>query len=133
MCTLVTSGQVASNTVQPRRAASSSHGARDAVRGEDHRGAVRHLVELLDEHGAEAAQPLDDVAVVHHFVTHVDRRAEQLDRALDDVDGAIDAGAEAARIGEQDLHATPSSRCSPALLPCALSSNASSSSSRRRR
>ena len=52
----------------------------------------------------ERAQPLDHVAVVHDFVTHVDRRAEQLDRTLDDVDGAIDAGTEAARIGEQDLH-----------------------------
>ena len=50
------------------------------------------------------AQPLDDVPVVHHFMPHVDRRAEELDRALDDVDGAIDAGAEAARISQQYLH-----------------------------
>ena len=74
------------------------------MRGEDHRRAVRHLVELLDEHRAQRAQALDDVAVVHDFVAHVDRRAEQLERALDDVDRAIDAGAETARIGEQDPH-----------------------------
>ncbi len=53
------------------------HGGRDAVRGEDHRGAVRHLVEFLDEHRALGAQAVDHVAVVHHFVPHVDRRAEQ--------------------------------------------------------
>ena len=80
------------------------HRGRHAVRGEDHRGAVRHLVELVDEHRAELAQPVDHVHVVHHLVTHVDRRAEQRDGALDDVDGAIDAGAEATGIGEQDLH-----------------------------
>ncbi len=44
------------------------------------------------------------IAVVHDFVAHVDRRAEQHHRPLDDIDGAIDAGAEAARVGEQNLH-----------------------------
>jgi hypothetical protein len=39
------------------------------------------------------------VLVVHDFVAHVDRRAELDQRALDDLDGALDAGAEAAGIG----------------------------------
>ena len=104
MCTLVTSGQVASNTVSPRRAASCSTAARHAVGAEDHGRAVRHGVELVHEHGAEAAQAVHDEPVVHDLVAHVDRRAEQLDRALDDVDRAVDAGAEAPRIREQDLH-----------------------------
>ena len=82
-------------------------GRRHAMRGENHRGAVRNLVELVDEHGAELAQPLDHVHVVHHFVPHVDRRAEHRDGAFDDVDGAIDPGAESSRIGEQDLHLPP--------------------------
>jgi hypothetical protein len=69
------------------------------VRAEDDGRVVRHIVELFDEHGAETAQALHDVAVVHDFVAHVDRRAEQLDRALDDVDRPVDAGAEAAGIG----------------------------------
>ena len=98
------------------------------MRGEDHRGALRHLVQLLDEHRAERAQPIDDVPVVHDFVPHVDRRAEQLERALDDVDGAIDAGAEAARIGEQHLHRSRATACAFARR---LSSNASSSSRHR--
>ena len=74
-------------------------GAGDAVRAEDHRGAVRHLVQFLDEHRADGAQPIHHVFVVDHLVAHIDRRAEQVDGALDDVDGAVDAGAESARIG----------------------------------
>jgi hypothetical protein len=41
---------------------------------------------------------------VHDFVAHVYRRAEQFERTLDDVDGAVNAGTETAGIGEQDLH-----------------------------
>ena len=51
-----------------------------------------------------ALQVVDDELVVHDLVAHVDRRAELRERLLDDRDGAIDAGAEAARIGEQDVH-----------------------------
>ena len=111
MCTLVTSGQVASNTLSVRWRASVLDRARDAVRGEDDRAAAGHLVELVDEHRAQAAQSLDHVAVVHDLVAHVDRRPEQLERTLDDVDRAVDAGAEAARIGEQDLHVRPAAAC----------------------
>ena len=81
------------------------HGLRHAVRAEDHGGAVRHLVEFLDEDRAEAAQPVDHEAVVHDLVADVDRRAEQFQRTLDDVDRAVDAGTESTGIGEQDAHA----------------------------
>ena len=83
----------------------------------------RHLRELLDEYRAQGAQPLHHVAVVHHLVAHVDRRPEELERTLDDIDGAVDAGAEAARIGEQYLHQARSRACAR------LSRQASSSSS----
>ena len=36
-------------------------------------------LELVDEHRAEMAQALDDVHVVHHFMTDIDRRAEQFE------------------------------------------------------
>ena len=75
-------------------------GLGDAVRREDDGGAIGHLVELADEHGAHRPQPLDDMAVVDHLMAHEDRCTVELDRPLDDVDGAVDAGAEAARIGE---------------------------------
>ena len=59
---------------------------------------------FLDEYRALGAQVVDDELVMHHFVAHIDRRAEALQCLLDDLDGALDAGAEAARIGEQDFH-----------------------------
>jgi hypothetical protein len=98
-------GRVEHGEPAPRRLV--AHRARDAVRAEDHRRAVRDGVQFLDEDRPQGAQPVHDEAVVHDLVAHVDRRAEQRDRALDDADGAIDAGAEAARIREQDLHAAP--------------------------
>src|SRR5207247_8401171 len=53
---------------------------------------------------AEALQAVDDEPVVHDLVPHVDRRAELLERLLDDRDRAVDSGAEAAGIGEYDVH-----------------------------
>jgi len=44
------------------------------------------------------------VPVVHDLVPHVHRGPETRERGLDDLDGAIDAGAEAARVGQQDAH-----------------------------
>jgi len=70
------------------------------------RGAVGHLVHFLDEDRAGGAQLVHHVAVVHHLVAHVDRRAVGFQRTFDDGDGAIHAGAESARIGEQDVHAS---------------------------
>ena len=48
-------------------------------------------------------QALHHIAVVHDLVAHIDRGAEALERLLDDLDGALDAGAEAARGAEQDV------------------------------
>lgn len=42
--------------------------------------------------------------VVHHFMPYIDRRAEDFQSTVDDFDGAIDTSAEAAGIGEFDLH-----------------------------
>ena len=82
-----------------------AHRLRDAVGAEDHGRAVGHLVEFLDEDRAALLEVFDHEPVVHDFVAHVDRRAQRFERALDDLDGAIDAGAEAAGIGEDDVHA----------------------------
>ena len=51
-----------------------------------------------------ARRPVHDVAVVNDLMAHIDRRAEKLDRALDDVDSAIDTRTEATGIGEKDFH-----------------------------
>ncbi len=71
---------------------------------ENHGGAVRHLVEFVDEHRAALAQALDHVTIVHHLVTHIDGRPEQFQGALDNVDGPVDTGTETAGIGEKYLH-----------------------------
>ncbi len=83
------------------------HGGRHAVGGENDGGPVGHFVQFFDEHRTQRAQAFDHRAVVHHLVTHVDGRAEQGDRALHDLNGPIDAGAEASGVGEQDTHASP--------------------------
>ena len=75
-----------------------------AMRRENQRGARGHLLQILDEHGAEVAQPIHHMLVVDHFVAHIHRCAEHGQRALDDLDGAIHTGTEAAGIGEQYLH-----------------------------
>jgi hypothetical protein len=40
--------------------------------------------------------------VVHDLLAHVDRRAVQLERALDRLDGPLDTGAVTARRGEKN-------------------------------
>ncbi len=77
---------------------------RYAMGAEDHRGAVRYLVQIFDEPGALGLEPVYHVAVVHHFVAHIDRRTEFFQRALDDGNRAFDAGAETSWVGEQYLH-----------------------------
>ena len=91
-----------------------THGLADAVRAEDQRGAGRHVGQLFDEDGAFRFQVVDDIGVVHDLVAHIDGRAEARQRALDDLDRAVDAGAEAARLGQHDFldgrsvhHSTP--------------------------
>src|SRR3569833_1836167 len=86
----------------PRRLV--AHGLGNAVGAEDHDLPVGHFIELVDEHHALVAQPVHHELVVHHLVPHVHRRAELLERTLDDVESAIDARAKTARKGELDLH-----------------------------
>ena len=111
-CTLVTSGQVASRWKRLRAPRRRRHRLGDAVGGEDHRlVGLGDLVELLDEDGALRLQALDDIAVMHDLVAHIDGRAVAFERELDDLDGPLDAGAEAARAAEEDveMQAWPSS------------------------
>ena len=78
------------------------HRRGDAVGGEDDDRALGHLGLLLDEDRAALGQLLDHVLVVDDLLAHVDRGAVQLERALDRLHGAVDAGAVAARGGQQD-------------------------------
>ena len=64
----------------------------------------RHFVERFDEDGPALAKSVDDVLVVNDLVIDVERRAEKIERPLKTLDRHIDAGTEASRIGQQDLH-----------------------------
>ena len=73
------------------------------MRTEDQRRSQGNIGEILDENGTLAAQIVDDEFVMYDFVPHVDRRSVQFQCALDDLDGAINAGAKATWVGEQDF------------------------------
>src|SRR5215472_11001794 len=64
---------------------------------------VGDLIEALDKDRAFRPQAIDDVAVVHDLMAHIDGRTMQGKRALDRVDRPHDPGAEAARRAEQHL------------------------------
>ena len=79
-------------------------GRAHAVGGEDGDRALGDLVrQLVDEDRPARGEILHDVLVVDDLLAHVDRRAVQLERALDGLDGPVDARAVAARSGQQQL------------------------------
>ena len=61
------------------------------------------IVQLINEDRSSVAELLDDVLVVDDLLAHVNRRAVGLERALDRLNCAVNAGAVAARSGEQDF------------------------------
>ena len=78
------------------------HRARDPMRTEDRDGAVGDLRQFLDEDRALAPEFVHHAAVMDDLVAHIDGLAGPFERILDGADGALDAGAEAARGGEQN-------------------------------
>ena len=73
---------------------------RYAVSREDQHGSAGRVAGIFDEDGPLIAQSIDDMAVVDDLVTNVDRGrllgALPCKRQLDEVDGTILSGAEAA-------------------------------------
>ena len=79
------------------------HARSDAVSGEDDGGALGDVLLGVHEHGAALAQLLDHGLVVDDLLTDVHRRAVELERPLDGLDGPVDARAVSARRREQNL------------------------------
>ena len=73
---------------------------RDAVRAEDHALALGHFGEVFDENRAFLDQRFEHEAVVHDLMAHVERTAIGAERATHGLDRAVDAGAKAARLGQ---------------------------------
>jgi hypothetical protein len=76
----------------------------NAVGAENHRSIVRDFVEFIDKDCALLPKAVDNVFVVYDFVTDKHRSAEQFQRAFDNADGAVNAGAEASGVSEMDFH-----------------------------
>ena len=93
---------------QPARLGLVAHRLRNPVGAEDKDAAGRHVGKFFDEHRALGLEAIHHEFVVHHFVAHVDRRAMQRQRALDDLDGAVHPGAKTTRIGKQQFHSLSS-------------------------
>jgi len=89
---------------QSARARVVLHHPGHAVRAEHGDRPGGHLRQMLDEPRTFGAQALDDVAVVHDLVAHVDRRAEPLERVLDDIDRTNHTRAKSARLREHHMH-----------------------------
>ena len=75
---------------------------RDPVGRENDERALGHVLLGLDEDRPALLEVAHDMDVVDDLVADVHRRAVALQQLLDDVDGAHDAGAEAARAGDED-------------------------------
>src|SRR6185295_3738356 len=82
-------------------------GPRHAMGTEDRDHTERHLRKIFHEASALCLQALNNIAVVHDLVAHVDRRSILRESPLDDLDGADDASTVAARLRQDDLHASP--------------------------
>ncbi|MNL38145.1 hypothetical protein D3C87_1603390 [compost metagenome] len=80
---------------------------RHTVRGENQDRAVGHFADLLDKDRSALTQAFNHIAVVHHFVTHINRRAVDFQRVFNNADSAVNAGAKTARVSQQDLHLFP--------------------------
>jgi hypothetical protein len=65
---------------------------------------MRHLIQLIDEIGALGAQAFDDMTIMDDFVPNIDRGAVFIDRTLDDLDRAFDAGTKTTGLSEDNLH-----------------------------
>ena len=76
---------------------------RHAVGAENSDGAVGDLVHFFDEDDALGDEGIDDVLVVHDLLPHVDRARVQAQGQVHDLNGAVHAGAEPPRLGEQDF------------------------------
>ena len=75
-----------------------------AVSAVQHRRPLRHLLHAVHEDDAALAEALHHRPIVDDLVVDVERRAKHLERPLQALDGHVDAGAETARIGQDDFH-----------------------------
>ncbi len=69
-----------------------------------HIGAVRNLIDVVDEDYATFAKTFDDGAVVHDFVINVEGGAEQIEGLFQALNRHVHPGAKTTRIGKNNAH-----------------------------
>jgi hypothetical protein len=89
---------------QPPRTGRFTQRGRDAVGAVDEDRPGRDVGHIIDEDHAAGAEVFHDVAIVHDLVIDIDRRAPQAQHLVHDLDGHVDASAEPAGIGQEDVH-----------------------------
>ena len=65
---------------------------------------VGDVFQLVDKDGTAIAQVIDNKFVMHHLMTHIDRRAKYFQCPIDNINGAIDTGTKAAWVCQLDFH-----------------------------
>ncbi len=73
-------------------------GTRHPMGAENRHRAWGHFGKVLHEASPFSLKALDDMAVVHYLVAHIDGRAEFIERPLHDLNCSDNAGTEAARL-----------------------------------
>jgi hypothetical protein len=79
------------------------HRFRHAMRGKDYTRSIGSLIQLVNEHGTQTFEALDNEAVVDDLMAHIDRRTVFLERQFDNADCPLDTRAEAAWTRQQQL------------------------------
>ena len=72
---------------------------------------LRHFVQLFHENRPGLAQLVHDVLVVYDFLSNINRRAVQIQRDFDDIDGSHNTGAETSRLEQENFLVRAVIRC----------------------
>ena len=87
------------------------HRRRHTVSAENGARANRHLAQLFHENRPGFAQFVHNVLVMHDFLADINRRAVQIQRDFDHIDGSHDTGAETSRLEQEYLLVRAVIRC----------------------
>ena len=85
------------------------------MRTKDHDRVVWHFRQFVYEYRAARAQVINDMAVVDHLMTYVDRTTENLQCPIDNIDGTINTSTKASGIGEYNIHQCSSAGSTPSM------------------
>lgn len=77
---------------------------RDTVCAEYYSCTVGYLIEFFNEDCALTGKVIDHETIVHNFMAHIDRGAENLQRTLHNIDGAVNTGTKTTWIGKLDFY-----------------------------